>query len=31
MKHTLYTYRGLSDLRRIEEEHEIVPFIVFIQ
>lgn len=27
MKHTLYTYRGLSDLRRIEEEHEIVPFI----
>ena len=27
MKHTLYTYRGLSDLRRIEEVHKIVPFI----
>ena len=27
MKHTLYTYRGLSDLRRIEEAHKIVPFI----
>ena len=27
MRHNLLTYKGVSDLRKIEEDHEVIPFI----